>query len=546
MAEEESAEAGGVAKEAPSGFSVGDYLTSFLIPGGPAAVAASETWRIAPQEMKDKLTGGTVDRDMGKVVVTTRATPSGTEIVPPGLAGVEVLPSPADVLPQETAPAAAGGGGSGTPGGMQPFKHKWSQEGQVPIHPEVRRAYETGYGYQARGLAGEEAAKRGAAVADALGAQAKYESDQLAQGQLTRLRQQRDAVVGEKRQLIEDLTNDIADDKVQHDRYWADASVGKKIRLGIGALLSGIAAGLAGQPLVNRTLDMIEKRNEQDAREQLRQIQEKKGRREEVRNSIDGLMKLFGSEEEAVLANKALQYSALSAEVEKHKLGAKSALARAQFDSLLGGLALKRAETLQKLNELSAGKVSESFEDKYARPTGGGGGGAPAGKGPDMGRLSALSKEYGTMGLADSETALKLLGEAVGMDGGHFAAIAQQDPGYITQMLATASVKDPAKLQKAAAAWKMSTHKYTGAATTPSEKADVLRGFNTATPRALATTAAIIARQYQTGESVLWGGYRDVYPHFASYRREYLTRMRPSVGAPGAGRVPERAPREKR
>lgn len=464
------------------------------------------------------------------------------DVVPPGMQEVEVAPDLADLAPPEGGPPQLmRGGAPPTPGGMQPFKQKWSQEGAVELSPEVRRAYETGYGYQARGLAGEEAAKRGGAVADALGAQAKYEADKMAADQLARMHQARDNAIGQTRQMVEDLSLDIRNDKVDGRRYWKDLGVADKVRMGISALFSGIAGGLAGKPLVNRTLDLIEKRNDQDAMEQLREIQEKKGYRAELLNSMDGMVKLFGGEEQAILANKALKYTALEAEVEKYKLGAKSALARAQFDSLLGGLALKRAETLQKLGELGAGKISTSFEDKYAKPTGGGGGAAPGSAGwkePTSEEMAKAGTEYQSK-LTDQETALRLMGEATGLDGGTFARYAEQNPGMLANTLAKWAVNDRAKFQKMHAALYRFSRSDTGAAMPPEERATIKQGLEAGDPLAIATSASIIAQTFNTRRNAWASGHGNAALRFEERKRrlERTTRPKSIPTSPPVGKV---------
>lgn len=464
--------------------------------------------------------------------------PPGTE-GPPTWGNVTVAPaeiadtsraeSPADRYRRrmlEPAPTAGGGGGGGF--GLKSLTEESGNVGAVPVHPDIRQQMEAADIYKARGAIGTAAANTGVARAEGENAVQREQVQQQSLEQQQRMEAGRAKVVGARRQILDELNQDIIDDKIDPRRAWTDKSVGEKVFLGIMSGIAGIGVGLTGgeNPVLQNIRKNIELTNQEDLRRH--QAKEKGYARQE--NALSGLVKIFDDERSALTALTSMKLTALEQALIKRKAVARTALERANLDTVIGGIASENAKARLELDKLEYGKASEEQKSVYARSGGGGGAPKPTGE-PTAEDLKWVYDQYNKNGLAETEVSLRLMGEAMGLDGGEVAKIAAYNPGYLSNMFANASVKDKVKLQKAAAAFKIATHKFTGAALTPDERADVMRGFDTSNPQALGTTAAILGREFATRENHLESAAPGAYQRFA-YNREQALRGRPSVATP--------------
>lgn len=456
-------------------------------------------------------------------------------VAPAEIAETSRAESPADRYRRrmmEPAPAPTGGGGGGGGLGIKSYTEEVGVTGAVPVDPNIRRQLEAADLYKARGAIGTAAANTGAARAEVENAAQRGEIQTQALQQQERMDQGRAKVVGARRKILEELNQDIIDDKIDPRRAWTEKSTGEKVFLGIMAGIAGIGVNLSGggeNPVLQNIRENIRMTNQEDLRRH--QAKEKGYARQE--NALSGLVKIFDDERSALAALTSMKLTAIEQALIKRKAVAKTALERANLDTVIGGIAEANAKARLELDKLEYGKATEEQKTAYGARGGGGGAAKPKTDEPSAEDMKWVYDQYNKNGLAETEVSLRLIGEAMGMDGGEFAKVAAYNPGYLSNMLANASVKDRVKLQKAAAAFKIATHKFTGAALTADERADVMRGFDTSKPDTLATTASILGREFATRENHLESATPSAYQRFA-FNREQALRGRPSVSVPTA------------
>lgn len=440
-------------------------------------------------------------------------------------------PTPADLYrPQQ----GMGGGGMMTPGGWAPHSREYSQVGAVQVPPEVAGQFDAAGLYKARGAIGAAAANTGAARAESENSAQREQIQSQSLQQQERMDRGRAKVVGARRKILEDLSQDIADDKIDPRRFWTEKSTGEKVFLGIMAGIAGIGVGLSGgdNPVLQNIRRNIEVTNQEDLRRA--QAKEKKYARQE--NALTGLMKIFDDERSALTALTSLKLSALEQALLKRKAVARTALERANLDTVIGGIVEENARTKLELEKLEAGKIGEEYKEAYSQPKLIGGGGSRE-KEPTDEETSAVAKDYFATGMADYEDAIRLGAEALNMKPSVLMQLAIDNPGVLTNYAARMAVKDKKKLQQAAAAGTIGTFKMTGSVAPAGELARTHLGFDTGDPEALANTLGIWARRLKTAEGVHMGGRWNAYSKFAHRRREYEQRMRPSLSPPTT--VPE-------
>jgi hypothetical protein len=441
---------------------------------------------------------------------------------------------------QQAAPPAGGGGGAPQPRGLVLSGAEEETTGAVPVNPEIAKMQEAASIYKTKGAIGKAAAESGANIADQ---QAAVEREQLqtqSAGQIERMNKAEAKAVGRYRKILDDIDKDIADDKIDPRRFWTEKGAGEKVMLGIASVIAGIGGALSGTN-DNVVLDGIRRNIDLTNKEDLRQAQAKEKHGERVENAMKSLVNIFGDERQAAMALTSMKLSAIEQALLKRRSQAKTALERANLDTVIGQLVDENTKTRLELDKLSAGKHREELKYSLPKASGGGGAAAKPGAPVDPKDMEWIVERYNQYGMTDTETALRLLGESVGLDGGQVAKYAAYNPGYLNNMIAGQTVKDPQKLQRAAAAFKIATHKFTGAALTPDERADVMRGFDTSNPQALATTAKILGQAFRVGEAQLESAKPEAYQLWSHNREQYLNRSRPSVAVPGA--TPEKVPK---
>lgn len=488
-----------------------------------------------------------------------RGVPTVTQTAP-GSASFETSPasermtgerktSPADraaLALQNREEPQGGGGGFMSPGGWVPKSREMSQVGAVQIPPEVAGQFDAAGLYKARGAIGAAAANTGAARAESENANQREQIQTQSLQQQERMDQGRARVVGARRKILDELNQDILDDKIDPRRFWTEKSTGEKVFLGIMAGIAGIGVGLSGgeNPVLQNIRRNIELTNQEDLRRH--QAKEKGYARQE--NALTGLTKIFDDERSALTALTSLKLSALEQALLKRKAVAKTALERANLDTVIGGIVEENAKTKLELEKLEAGKIGQEYKEAYAPPKLVGGGGKTK-RLADPEVTKYLDEQYKVRGLSGLENALTQLGESMGLDGGLFAETAQYRPGQMNALMARASVKDPAKLQHAMAAYSIYLRANGGKALTDSEIANTAQAYSTASPEQRAVTAQMWGDEFQRGEAGLEAvaerfkepGGVNPYQLYQFERRAVLRGGRPSVSA--AGGEPQKGPK---
>jgi len=415
------------------------------------------------------------------------------------------MTSPADraaiALSQQQQQSPVGGGGTMLPGGWVPKSRETSQVGAIPISPDIAAQMDAADLYKTRGAIGAAAANTGASNAEAENARQRVALQQQSLDQQARMDAGRSKVVSERRRVLDELSDDIANDKIDPRRFWSEKSVGEKVILGVLAGIAGIGVGLSGgeNPVIQNIRRNIEMTNQED----LRRHQAKETQYKQKENALSGLVKIFDDERSALTALTSLKLSALEQALVQRRAVAHSALERANLDTVIGGIVDENAKTKLELEKLEAGKIGNEYKEVYAPPRMAGGGGGKPKRLVDPEVMKYLDKEYNDRGLGDLEVALRRLGQSMGLDGGTFAEVAQYHPGQIPAMLARVSVKDPGKLQHAMAAYSGYLRAKGGKTLSESEIATTAQAFAVGSPEQRAITAQMWGQEFQNGEAGL-------------------------------------------
>lgn len=142
----------------------------------------------------------------------------------------------------------------------------------------------------------------------------------------------------EHKKLFDAVTNH----KVDSSRLWNNMSTGNKVLAAVSVALSGIGAGMQGQPGKNVALEVIQKAIDRDIDAQKAELGKKQ-------TLLSENMRRYGNLQAATQATM-LQYNAIAqANVSRVAASANSAQARAQARMLMGDLNLQAAAIKQSL-----------------------------------------------------------------------------------------------------------------------------------------------------------------------------------------------------
>lgn len=126
---------------------------------------------------------------------------------------------------------------------------------------------------------------------------------------------------------LQQMQQDIMHQKIDPHRLWNDASTGQKAAAGIGVMLAGIGAGLAGGP--NQAIQMIDKMAERDIQAQKMELGKK--------NTLYSMnMQRFNNENAAYMATKIQMADAYKAQMAAAAAKANSKVAMANAQMAMG------------------------------------------------------------------------------------------------------------------------------------------------------------------------------------------------------------------
>lgn len=121
---------------------------------------------------------------------------------------------------------------------------------------------------------------------------------------------------------LEGLVRDHATSKIDPDRWWKRLDTGDKIRFSVANMLGAFANGFSGGRVQNSAMETINGHIQNDLMAQRQEIEQKKGRVEDMRGLLAETYKRFGNMDQAMAAAHALalqqvdseqrQYAALS------------------------------------------------------------------------------------------------------------------------------------------------------------------------------------------------------------------------------------------
>ena len=228
-------------------------------------------------------------------------------------------------------------------------------------------------------LRGDSAGAKGVVVANA-------------EERVRQIAQDRDDAIAEHTRKLESFQREIAEGKIDTDRWWNSRDTGQKAAFFLSAALGGFLAGFKGGP--NEALNMAQQSIDRDIDAQKANFEHKRAGANIEESLIGQLYKRFGSMEEAELTAKGLALDHLDAELNEKLASSNSTIATANGLVMQGEIAERRALNEEKKLEF---QQKEAMQLALHRMRAGGGGG---------GKESELDKEIEK--LVNKEAAAKI------------------------------------------------------------------------------------------------------------------------------------------
>ena len=169
----------------------------------------------------------------------------------------------------------------------------------------------------------------------------------------------------EERKKVESVYNEFKQAKVDPNNWYNSKSTAGKVTAGIGLILGGMGAGLAGGP--NQALQTMYKAIDDDISSQEKAIEVKRDGYTMAEKSYQNLVASLGDKQKARLVAQANALENMENQFKARMAGVKGQQAQAQGMQALAQIQEKRAETIAKIDTLNAktGPDAERFVPGY-------------------------------------------------------------------------------------------------------------------------------------------------------------------------------------
>lgn len=165
------------------------------------------------------------------------------------------------------------------------------------------------------------------------------------------------------RQKLQQMSEDVASQKIDPDRYWKNASVGTKIATGISLALGGFLMGATGRNI--GALDHLNKLQDQDIDAQRQAIASGKEKLENAKGLYGMALQQFGNEDQAAAAARMAAKEQRGKEIQTMMLGSNDSLLRARGQQLLAQNERQIAEDRKSFEQLSSSKTTTQSHEKF-------------------------------------------------------------------------------------------------------------------------------------------------------------------------------------
>jgi hypothetical protein len=240
------------------------------------------------------------------------------------------------------AAGAAGKGGSASASAAASMKLPTEIEGG----PDFERPYLTAAG--AEGAIAEANQEKVQAEAEA--AKQRQLATDKAQADLQHLQKDYDQIQQKHFARLEQLNNEVAEGKIDPERWWHSQSTGKQVLYILGAMLGGYAVGLRGGGQ-NATLDMVRKHIDDDIEAQRAGLEGKKAAARGEESLLNEAYRRTHNMQEAVLLARSAAYESVENQLTQMTAGANSSIAAANGNLAIAGWQKWQTEWQAKLME---------------------------------------------------------------------------------------------------------------------------------------------------------------------------------------------------
>jgi hypothetical protein len=150
----------------------------------------------------------------------------------------------------------------------------------------------------------------------------------------------RDTFIADQQAKMDKLSADVAEQKIDPDRWWHNQKTGSKIAYAIAAGLGGFLEGFRGTP--NRAMETIRSHIDADISAQREAIESKKGRVKDMQGLLAETYRRFGNMEQAESAARAIALQQVDSEQQAY--AASSASEKVQAESRVQSAQLQEAK----------------------------------------------------------------------------------------------------------------------------------------------------------------------------------------------------------
>lgn len=218
-----------------------------------------------------------------------------------------------------------------------------------------------------------------AAAAESVKAQAEAEKAQAegeaarqrqlandkAMADLDRINSEYDKLSQQHFQRLEQLNKEVAEGKIDPERWWHSQGTGKQILYVLGAMLGGFSVGLSGRGN-NATLDMVKKHIDDDIEAQRAALESKKSAAQGEQGLLAEAYRRTHNMQEAVMLAKNAAYDSVDAQLKQMQAASNSSIAQANGNLAIAGWDKWRQEERAKDEEFRM-KLAESRYEAQLR-----------------------------------------------------------------------------------------------------------------------------------------------------------------------------------
>ncbi len=202
----------------------------------------------------------------------------------------------------------------------------------APVTPEAGMVggIQSGFNQQQAGLRKE-------AAAAAMGAEAESKVAGEAVGELQRMQQEQSSQIADLDSERRRILADVADDKIDPNRYMANMSTGQKIANTIGLILSGVGSAITGQE--NLAARFIQKQIDSD-------IEAQKADMGKKQNLLAMNMQQYGNLKDAMAMTKANMLDITAMKMKQQAAAVQNPMAQAKLMQEAGKLEVEASQVL--------------------------------------------------------------------------------------------------------------------------------------------------------------------------------------------------------